>query len=128
MYIRFIIDRLDSQSGRRQGLFQAAYELRRGEHLTAADDAHLSEILHWFGVHLARPARFALSARPHRKAQALCWFKHGAHEHIARMREVGEIVERYDIFPAKIRTRQPGYVLYEDDQQVAAYPFADTQT
>src|SRR5689334_1639060 len=127
MYIRFITDRLDSQSGRRQGLFQAAYELRRGAHLTPVDGAHLNEILHWFGVYLARPSRLALSARPHRKAQALCWYKHDADEHIARMWDIAAIVERYDAFVAMIRTRQPGYVLYEDDHQVAAYPFADTQ-
>jgi hypothetical protein len=128
MYIRFIIDRLDSQSGRRQGLFQAAYDLRSGELLTPDDGAHLKEILSWFDQHLARPSRLALSARPHRKAQAICWFKHDAEAHIAGMWDIAAIVQRYDVSAMMIKARQPGYVLYEDSHQVAAYPFADTLT
>ena len=44
MYIRFITDRLDSQSGRRQGLFQAAYDLRYGAHLTPVDGATVENV------------------------------------------------------------------------------------
>jgi hypothetical protein len=30
------------------------------------------------------------------------------------------------VFPYRVRTRRPGFVLYEDAVQVAAVPFRDT--
>ena len=59
---------------------------------------------------------------------ALSWFRDTAHEHIGKMRDFALILERHGIAVRMIRTDRPGYVLYEDDYQVAAYPFADTPT
>lgn len=128
MLIRFIIDKIDPDSGRRQGLFQAAGDLRDAGRLTPPDAAHLDSLMRWFTANLKTPSRLALSPRPHSKAQALSWFKDTAIEHIAKMREFSEILRCYDIEIRMIRTERPGYVLYEDEHQVAAYPFADTPT
>ncbi len=128
MYIRFIIDRLDSQSGRRQGLFQAGFDSRDSGLLTSADEAHLHDILCWFGTNLLRPTRLAVSPRPHREARALSWFKDRATQHVAKIWEFAELLQRYEVGVLMLRTGRPGYVLYEDQHQVAAYPFADTPT
>jgi hypothetical protein len=128
VFVRFIIDQIDSDSGRRQGLFQAAKALRETGRLSGVDERHLRSINDWFDTNLERPVRLAVSPRPHSKAQALSWFKDSARMHIDKMREFAEILRRYDIDVQMIRTDRPGYVLYEDDYQVAAYPFADTQT
>jgi hypothetical protein len=128
MLVRFVIHRRDPNSGRRQGLFQAAKALRDSGLLSAKDDDALEDIWGWFNRHLERPARLALSSRPHSKAQALSWFRDSATNHIAKMRSFAEILERYGIAVQMVRTNRPGYVLYEDEFQIAAYPFADTPT
>ena len=127
MLIRFIVDELDPDSGRRQGLFQAAGFLRRSGRLSAGDEDTLDALRIWFGANLNVPNRFALSGRPHAKAQAISWFKDTASEHIARMRAYGNILEGYGLTVRMIRTDRPGYVLYEDEHQVTAYPFSDTK-
>ncbi len=128
MLIRFIIDKRDPDSGRRQGLFQAARSLRDSGQLSASDDDKLEALLAWFNEHLERPKRLAISPRPHSKSQALSWFKDSASDHIAKMREFSKILESYGAGVRMIKTDRPGYILYEDEYQVAAYPFADTET
>ena len=128
MFVRFVVKFLDPDSGRRQGLFQAAWKLRDSGRLNAADWRRLERIRDWFNENLEKPARLSLSARPNRKAQAISWFKSTAAEHIDKMRQLQRVLETHGIAVEMIRTRRPGYVLYEDDFQVAAYPFSDTQT
>jgi hypothetical protein len=128
MFVRFIISKNDSQSGRRQGLFQAAKALRESGALSAVDYEYLEDIRDWFNEHLEKPTRLAVSPRANSKAQAISWFKDTALEHIAKMREFQEVLERHDVAVEMIREKRVGYVLYEDEFQVAAYPFNDTQT
>ena len=92
------------------------------------DARRLTDILIWFGANLKEPARFSRSRRPHRQAQAISWFKTGAAEHLAKIREAQTILESYGCVIEMITTRRPGYIVYEDEYQVAAYPFNDTAT
>ena len=128
MFVRFVVDQLHDSSGKRMGLFQVAGRLRRSGVTAPHDEARLAAALSWFGEHLHKPDRFARSRRPHRAAQAICWFKVSASEHLARMREIAEILEAYSWRVEMITSRHPGYITYEDDFQVAACPFADTPT
>jgi len=128
MFIRFIVADLDRGSGRRQGLFQAAGLLKRSGRVSAHDLDHLEEIYGWFRRNLKKPTRLAVSSRPHSKAQALSWFKDTATEHNAKMREYQEVLERYGLIVHVIRAKRLGYILYEDEYQIAAYPFSDTPT
>ena len=128
MLIRFVTGDRDLDSGRRQGLFQAARLLRESGKLSAADEARLERVRDWFNANLERPARLAISSRANAKAQALSWLRDSSHQHIAKMREMQDVLERYDLPVYMIKTQRPGYVLYEDEHQVAAYPFADTPT
>jgi hypothetical protein len=128
MLIRFVIEKRDPDSGKRQGLFHAARELRESYQLPAADEEKLKSVRDWFNANLDRPERFTLSSKPHAKAQALSWFRDTASEHIAKMREFSDVLERHGVRVVMIKTNRAGYVLYEDDYQVTAYPFADTET
>ena len=128
MFVRFVVKNLDKDSGRRQGLFQAAKALRESGHLSGLDLDKLTTISAWFNQHLERPERLALSPRPHAKAQAISWFRDSAVEHIAKMREFREILERYGVDVDMIKAKRLGYILYEDEFQVTAYPFSDTPT
>jgi hypothetical protein len=128
MYMRFVVKQLDPDSGRRQGLFQAGGRLGRSGILTKTDSERLTAIEVWFSKNLRRPSRLAISTKPHRKAQAISWLKISAHEHINKMREFQQILERNGLGVELLRTAQPGYIVYEDEFQVAAYPFNDTPT
>ena len=127
MLIRFIIGRTDPDSGRRQGLFQALAELREPGRMLEHDHARLSAIGDWFDENLRVPTRFSRATGPLRKAQAICWFRDSARRHIAKMWEYESVLRDYGVDVLVIRTRKPGYIVYQDEHQVAAYPFAETR-
>jgi len=128
MFVRFVIKELDCDSGRRQGLFQAAQSLKESGVLSGPDHERLDTLRGWFNENLKRPTRLAVSSRPHSKAQAISWYRDTATEHIAKMREFQEVLERYGLEVQMIQAKRLGYILYEDEFQVAAYPFKDTPT
>ena len=94
--------------------------------MSASDVERLDDLREWFIDQLPIPTRFSLSPRPHRKAQALSWFKDEATVYIGKMREYRAVLEEYDVRIDMLRTERPGYIVYEDHHQVVAYPFADT--
>jgi hypothetical protein len=111
VFVRFVVNRIDGKSGRRQGVFQAAKVLKESGSLHEADYQRLERIRDWFNENLERPTRLAVSSRPHSKAQAISWFKDSAAEHIAKMREFQEILERYGVAVQMVKARRLGYVL-----------------
>lgn len=127
MFIRFVIASRDEDSGRRQGLFQAADGLRASGRMSASDLGRLDQLEGWFREHLAVPDRFSVSSKPNRKAQAISWFRDSSSEQIARMREYQALLESYDIPVQMLREKRPGYVVYEDEHQIVAYPFSETR-
>ena len=80
-------------------------------------------IFRWFNENLERPARF--SRKPRRQPKAVCWFKPSAKEHLKRIWELVAILESNDVLVHLIKTKTPGYVVYEDDFQLVAEPFID---
>jgi hypothetical protein len=128
MFVRFVIHKNDKASGRRQGLFQAMADLEHASVLQAHEQNQYDEIYEWFRKNLRKPRSFTRSTKPHAKKVALSWFKDGAMEHIARMRAVAAILDAHGIEVEVLRTERPGYVVYEDQYQVAAEPFSETVT
>jgi len=126
MFVRFVIDTLDEDSGRRQGLFQAGETLASSGRMGADDLKYLELLYAWFKAHLPVPTRFAVSSKPHAKAQALSWFRDASSEHIGQMREYKRVLEKYGLQVSMLCTKRPGYIVFEDQHQVVAYPFADT--
>jgi hypothetical protein len=127
-YLRFVIHYNDRDSGRRQGLFQALGTLYHSGKLSSGHKQEYERLRSWFSEHLEAPERFARSTKTHAKKVALSWFKDSALEHIARMRAMAEILEAHDIVVDEIRTERPGYIVYDDEHQVAAEPFKETPT
>src|SRR5262245_55142247 len=115
MFIRFVVSETDPDSGRRQGLFQAAARLRDSSELTTSDRELLDEIAAWFSKNLAKPTQLSISRKPHGKAQAISWFKASAGAHIQRMRQFASVLQSYEITVETITSRRPGYVVYEDE-------------
>jgi hypothetical protein len=128
MFVRFVIHRNDEDSGRRQGLFQAMSDLEESGALAPHEQERYDEIYEWFRKNLRKPRSFTRSSKPHAKKVALSWFKDAAVEHIAKMHEVSFILDCHGIGVEVLRTERPGYVVYEDNLQVAAEPFNETVT
>ncbi|MGJ7541907.1 hypothetical protein [Variovorax sp. LT1R16] len=128
MFIRFVFHKKDPDSGRRQGLFQALSDLESGGILVGDEQDRYREISDWFRKQLHKPSSFTRSSRPHAKKVALSWFKDTAVLHIGRMRELAQVLEAHDVAVDVLQSLRPGYVVYEDDFQVAAEPFVDTPT
>jgi hypothetical protein len=127
-FLRFVVNAQDSDSGHRQGLFQAAAALAAAGVMHEHELAEYEDHRRWFSQNLKKPDRLDISSRPHSRAQALSWFKSTATDHIAHMRVLARLLESHGVTTEMIRSSRPGYVLYEDDHQVAAYPFAETTT
>lgn len=98
--------------------------LRDDHSLTADDDIKkLRELSGWFDRNLEKPARLSKGTSKLNANISLSWFKDSAKHHIRRMQEFIEIAERYDIVVERIFSKNPGYIVFEDEYQVSAVPF-----
>ena len=129
MYIRFITGEIHDKTLYEVGVFQAAYQLRKRGNLPDFEEARLRELLDWFNTNLEKPDRFTKSKPPfyRKENRAISWFKDTSTEHIANLREIVSILNRYDVHTEMIQTDRPGYIVYEDAYQVVAEPFSDSQ-
>jgi len=109
-------------------VFQAAFRLRDKGELYDYEEALLREVLDWFNKHLEKPDKFTSSKPPYyrKKSKAISWFKESATEHVAMVRHIVSILENHSVQARMIRTARPGYIVYEDEFQVTAEPFANS--
>jgi hypothetical protein len=128
VYLRFVVGDIDEDSGRELGVFHAIWNLRAKEKLATHEEERHDSIRQWFNEHLDVPTRFTASKPPFygKKNKAISWFKHTAHEHLARIRELVVILEHHGISVRMLKANRVGYVVYEDEFQIVAEPFADT--
>jgi hypothetical protein len=118
-YVRFVIGRKDEDSHVEQGIFQAAAQALESHNITGSDADELNELRTWFSENLEKPTSFGRD----KLRLGICWFKTGSAEHISRIWEIVDILERNGIYVKKIRTDKPGYLIYEDEWQLVAEPF-----
>jgi len=126
MFLRFVVPEIDEDSDRELGIFHAMRNLRESGALSDHEAAHHDLIREWFNQHLEKPTRFTTSKPPfyRKKNRAISWFKDTAHEHIARARSLVAILETHDVSVRMMKSDRVGYVVYEDEYQVVAEPFA----
>jgi hypothetical protein len=105
------------------GVFSALYALERRGELLPHERSWFQNAEAWFNEHLRRPDRLAWSSRPNAPERAITWLRASATEHISRMRDLVALLEHKDVQVEELRTDRPGYVVYEDEYQVAAMPF-----
>jgi hypothetical protein len=126
MFTRFVVPLRDEDSHHLTGVFGAAYELRDRGVLARDEEYGLRILMKWFQCNLPIPERFSRSRRRDAQPKAICWLKEGVRQHFDKMRELAAVLERHGILTRALRTSRPGYVVYEDDFQIAAVPFRDT--
>lgn len=121
-YVRFQGLQLHEGLASKSGIFHLAYELRQFVTLTHYHNTELCSCLSWFNEHLEPPY---ILGDPKNRA-AICWFKDCAHEPLKRIWAIKFLLEEYGIWVESVTVKKPGYILYEDEWQVAARPFKDT--
>jgi hypothetical protein len=129
MFLRFVTAELHQESHEELGVFQAAFRLRDNDMLSPEEEAILQEIRDWFNKNLEKPTRFTTAKPPYyRKRQnGISWFKDSAREHIGKIREIVALLKNHDVPVRMIKSARPGYVVYEDEFQIVAVPFADSK-
>jgi hypothetical protein len=122
-YVRFVCFQQLAGGRSRLGLFQARDVAIDNPHSPDWALALMVETLEWFGDNLAAPTILRRGGRRSATAQdALCWYKAEAAQHIARMHDFKNALEACGVHVEVLRTRDPGFILYEDDHQIAAEP------
>jgi hypothetical protein len=122
-FVRFAVTARHAVSDQQQGVFTALYTLKGAGALLPYEEEWFQEIERWFNANLASPSRMAWSSRPNAPKRAISWLKLSATEHVTRMRELVTLLEHKDVAVEEFRTDKPGYIVYEDDHQIAAIPF-----
>lgn len=125
-YTRFVVSEIDEDSGKRQGIFQALYELKEADALHGYELDRFQEVLVWFNKSLREPMSFSRSQKFHAHNKAISWFKKAARQHIDEMRELAAILEEHGFHVDVIHSERPGYIDYEDQYQITAVPFKET--
>jgi hypothetical protein len=124
-YLPFVIARRDHESRRRQGVFQARSDPEYAGALPPGERATYDEIYKRFRHHPRTPLDLSSSSTPHGRNVALSGFKVAAHDHIHRMHVLASILQCHGIAVEIPCTQRLGYVVHEDDHQVAAEPLRD---
>jgi len=128
MYLRFVVPKIDEDSERMVGVFHALWDLRCRGFLYPHEEEEHDCLRWWFSRYLEKPTRFTAAKRPYygKKKRAICWFKDSAQSHIWQMWGMVAILEEHGVPVRMLREERVGYVVYEDQYQVAAQPFAET--
>ncbi|HEV2837001.1 MAG TPA: hypothetical protein VGW58_16915 [Pyrinomonadaceae bacterium] len=124
MFIRFVSGEIHEDSRVSAGLFTAAFHLLDDPVLPYDDYRVLRGLMDWFNEYLKGPSDYRWRAA-WRAERAICWFKSTAFAHLSRAWEMAAILERNDVFVWTIKVQRTGYILYQDEAQVFAEPFAD---
>ena len=130
-FVRFVVAERHPRTGLELGVFQVAYGLRDRRDLPELERTALREALAWFEKNLAEPARFNRTRSKgyeRRQTRGIAWFRDTAADHIARVQQLAVVLEAHGYHVSMLREDRPGYVVYEDEHQVVAEPFADTRT
>ncbi|MCB1542131.1 MAG: hypothetical protein KDJ25_15205 [Rhodoblastus sp.] len=107
-----------------------AYRLADDAVASSDDRAQAAALLRWFSDNLPTPTRFNNTTSKgfyRRTTRGVSWFKASAQEHIDKMGALAVLIERYGYQTQRIRSRRPGYIVYEDEAQIVAEPFRDKQ-
>jgi hypothetical protein len=126
MFIRFVTDQPDEDTGIPVGVFAIAYRLLDNTEVDDCERTEIRKTLDWFKTNLPIPKRFVRSRKPHRQDRGICWFKSDAIECVTNIRYLVHLVREQNVIVRELTTETPGYMIYEDRFQVVAEPFATT--
>ena len=115
-YVRFQTQLRCPDTGRPAGIFLAAGRVEDRPTLPNPTRDRLREVLDWFNRNLTAPALDESDWR------CLFWFRSNSQSVISRLWELAHLLEEEGVFVTKVRTNQPGTIIYRDEHQIAAKP------
>lgn len=130
-FLRFVVLEIHEESTVEAGLFHVAYRLSRADDISDTDRKLIKEHLTWFEENLKKPARLNRSSSKgyyRRATKGISWLRDTARDHVSRMHALKRIAEANGYAVSLVTEERVGYVVYEDEFQVVAEPFADTRT
>ena len=130
MFIRFVSTRKNILDGSQEGIFQTASAVVWDPMTSSFDAESIKGQLEWFSGHLAVPDRFSRAGPKgahRRETRGLSWFKPTATEHISKAFALTDLLKKNGCFISLLRTHRPGFIVYEDEFQIVAEPFAETR-
>jgi hypothetical protein len=113
-FIRFVVGGDDEDHRVLSGLISEARLLRDQGYLSKQEDEFLEDVYVWFNSNLPCPP-FSSAGW---SRDAVTWFKDSANDSIRKIRELAVLLERHGKFVRTLQSKNPGKILYEDDQQV----------
>lgn len=131
MFIRFVQLNRHPATGRRNGFFDAAYDVRNSELVNYDIRKQCQSLIEWYVENLKKPSRFNRSRSKgawRRNTMGLSWFKPTAEQHIQKAHELAAVLSELGFVIEILKTDRPGYIVYEDEFQIVAEPFSDTPT
>ena len=120
-YIRFQTQLRCCTTGRSAGIFVAAGHIEDRTTTPELSRNRLREVLIWFNRNLAVPTLDESDWR------SLFWFRSNSQSVISQLWELVHLLEDEGVFVTKVRTSQPGMIVYRDEHQVAAVPQRNKQ-
>ncbi len=78
--------------------------------------------LDWFNANLPVPKRFGVKAKGRWWSDGVCWFRDSAGEMLGHAYALAALIEECGVRIDRLRSRDPGQILYRDDWQVVAMP------
>jgi hypothetical protein len=130
-FIRFVLAKRHPESGFHDGVFRVAYQLCDDTDVSETDRRSLRELIDWFEKNLATPDRFNRSRSKgyyRRATKGIAWLRDTAKDGASKMHQLKGILESNGYQVRMIRANRVGFIVYEDEHQVVAEPFADTRT
>ncbi len=125
--LRFVTNDRHEPFGHRTGIVHCVYKLLDARpEIALVARSELTNELNWLRQNMEVPQKFARSSRSHAADVAISWVKSTAHEHLNCLRQMQLLLNVEGVPSECLRTRKPGTIVYEDDHQVVALPFADT--
>jgi hypothetical protein len=131
--VRFVVYRHHWRSGRRSGIFQALDEVFEDSEAPSELRHAAQEISDWFNANLRAPFRDPdFQSQPDWKIEptdhSLSWIKQSSTDHLSKLKLLKASMEEAGWLVEELTTTKPGKVLYEDEHQVVAVPYAETPT
>ena len=112
--LRFQTSLRDPDSGRPLGLFRAAGRIEERDRLPPSAKDWLREQLEWFNENLIVPHLDPDLWR------AQFWFRDSASDCLNRIWDVVWLLRAFEIAVERLKTTEPGEIVYRDDIQIAA--------
>ena len=119
-FLRFVAFERRRPYGASNGPFSLASEMAWDSGQPIYYRRPLREHLYWFGTHLPTPSRFQRRLGRASIGIGVCWFKAGAGQYIARMREMCGVLDEIGYPITCSWTAEPGWQIYQDDFQIVA--------